>query len=165
MQKIDFTQWKRGIIEGATEWYPTLRLGQAVWNYVSENYTPKVYASLKGTDCDCFYHDDRIDTFLRAVYNKIYIDGQGLSSEDVSVDINEDWLVASGFNKYDKDKYNNVWMTAFPHDDVPRIVILTENKYDNTWTYEDYRNRIYGLTTTGQLGRIIDFCIYGKQTI
>lgn len=51
--------------------YPYLRLGQAVFNYVDENYGPVARQVQFEDGVDCFYIDDWITDFLDACWNRL----------------------------------------------------------------------------------------------
>ena len=51
--------------------YPCLRKGQAIFNYVDENYGPVARQVQFEDGIDCFYDDSRINAFLDACFKRI----------------------------------------------------------------------------------------------
>lgn len=51
--------------------YPCLRSGQAIFNYVDENYGPVARQVQFQDGIDCFYIDDKTADFLDACWDRI----------------------------------------------------------------------------------------------
>lgn len=69
MKEIDYsknTQLHIKVQNKPEEW----RLGQAYFNYAYELY-PDETEELRGTDCDCFYNDNKIPDFLEKLNEKL----------------------------------------------------------------------------------------------
>jgi len=47
---------------------PSLRYGQTCWNVASAEFGPEQITELAQTDLDPFYHDNRTEAFIGALY-------------------------------------------------------------------------------------------------
>lgn len=68
-----FEKLKSDAFEYAKTHHPTLRKGQALYNYFYhrlEHLEPTII-TLDNKDIDCFYRDDKIDLFLNSLQNEI----------------------------------------------------------------------------------------------
>lgn len=80
--------------------------------------------------------------------------GMRYDCEEESILLNDLYFERHGFEKVDNFG-KPAW--KFTPEGKDYSLLMTFNEYDNTWIYSDYRNRLYGLTTTTQFYSLLDF--------